>query len=39
LKLTTGGLKPLFDILRGDAKLTAEGQIALQEAIGQQQIH
>ena len=47
LKLTTGELKPRFDILRGDAnpnspgQLTDEGQIALQrveEAISQQQI-
>lgn len=48
LKLTTGELKPLFDILKGDTKLnspgqlTDEGQIALQKvevAISQQQIH
>ena len=48
LKLTTGELKPLFDILKGDenpsspGQLTDEGQIALQkveEAISQQQIH
>ena len=47
-KLTTADLKPLFDILQGDAnsnspgQLIDEGQIALQkveEAISQQQIH
>ena len=48
LKLTTVKLKPLFDILQGDAnsnspgQLIDEGQIAFQkieEVISQQQIH